>query len=321
MKTSWLVLLSLHLACLCLAGDVIVVTSTEEDGVSEPKVLEIYDFVTKSWRAVEKSEQAVPPGPSYRAESLRPGTARLVENHAVLQYELRNGLSMELASYPQTIEGSATLEYGDTFCLVGGYNTADRTLRSTVLCWNPLTPRKTNGTENASGGWVALPNMLVGRHQPGAVVMDGKLYVAGGYDTEHHRFLNSVEVFDDVSQKWYMVTGMKFPRAGLSLVSEGGRLYAMGGYRDYKYLDVVEEYDPLHDEWTTLSKMKLPRAKFGAVKRDGQIYVVGGRKGFRRGDQLGSVEVFSPQRNEWNELEASMSIIRGPVRATLVKDK
>jgi hypothetical protein len=60
-------------------------------------VLEIYDFESRSWRAIEKSSDPIPPGPQYRAESIKPGTARLVENHAVLEYELRNGLSLELA--------------------------------------------------------------------------------------------------------------------------------------------------------------------------------------------------------------------------------
>ena len=58
-----------------------------------------------------------------RAKSMRPGTARMIENHAVVQYELRNGLAMQLATYPPSLEGAATVEYGDTFCLVGGYNT------------------------------------------------------------------------------------------------------------------------------------------------------------------------------------------------------
>ncbi len=56
------------------------------------------------------------------------------------------------------------------------------------------------------------------RHLPGAVVMDGKLYVAGGYDPDSHTFLSSVEVFDDVSQKWYTVSGMGHERADLQLV-------------------------------------------------------------------------------------------------------
>lgn len=307
---------------LIAARDVIVVTSTDE--VDDTRVLEIFDIQTQEWRAVEKSEQPLAlKAASYRAESLRPGTARLVENHAVLQYELRNGLSMELASYPQSIEGAATLEYGDTFCLVGGFNQDTRELRSSVLCWNPLTPPQSvdpDGNSTESGGWIALPNMLMGRHQPGAVVMDGKLFVAGGYDTNEHRFLNDVEVFDDVTKKWYKVAAMNYPRAGLQLVTTGGKLFAIGGWRDHRYLDVVEEYHPLMNEWKVAPKLKTPRAKFGAVVTgEGQIYVVGGLKGFRRSDQLRTMEVLNPTDDVWNELETPMKIISGPTWATMVK--
>ena len=66
---------------------------------------------------------------------------RMIENHAVVQYELRNGLAMQLATYPPSLEGAATVEYGDTFCLVGGYNTESRKLRGSVVCWNPFRSR------------------------------------------------------------------------------------------------------------------------------------------------------------------------------------
>ena len=70
-SSRWLALL-LPLLPLCAAGgDVMVVTATDEP--EEPRVLEIFDFQTKEWRAVEKSQIPMLPGPKYRAESLRPG--------------------------------------------------------------------------------------------------------------------------------------------------------------------------------------------------------------------------------------------------------
>lgn len=131
-----------------------------------------------------------------------------------------------------------------------------------MLCWNPLTPRKNETDDSMSSGgavfifqyliiqlliddllsgWVALPNMTTARHQPGAVVMDGKLYVAGGYDTATHTFLNSMEVFDDISQRWYPMAAMDTPRAGLQLVAIGGRILAIGGWREREFLTTVEE--------------------------------------------------------------------------------
>merc|ERR1719270_2034718 len=61
-----------------------------------------------------------------------------------------------------------------------------------------------SSSRRRSSGWVALPEMTVGRFRPGAVVMDGKMYVAGGKDPVSHKDLDSMEVFDDVTQKWYL---------------------------------------------------------------------------------------------------------------------
>jgi hypothetical protein len=58
-------------------------------------------------------------------------------------------------------------------------------------------------------------------------------------------FSCSMEVFDDVSQRWYSVSPMNTARAGLQLVALNGRIYAIGGWKDHRFLDTVEEYDPL----------------------------------------------------------------------------
>ena len=53
-------------ACTMASHDVMVVTSTEESAAGEPRVLEIFDFQTHKWRAVEKSESSVTPSEFYR---------------------------------------------------------------------------------------------------------------------------------------------------------------------------------------------------------------------------------------------------------------
>ncbi len=128
-------------------------------------------------------------------------------------------------------------------------------------------------------------------------------------------------MFDDLTQMWYPVAPLKHPRAGLQLVSVGGKLYAMGGWHNHRYLDTVEEYDPLANVWSDRAKMPTPRARFGAVARGELVYVVGGRRGFRAADQLRTVEAFSPAKNEWAVADAGeLSIISGPVRATIIKE-
>ena len=87
--------------------------------------------------------------------------------------------------------------------------------------------------------------------------MDGKLYVAGGYDPLSHKFLSTVEVFDDVSQRWYKLPAMRQGRAGLGLAAVEGKLYAVGGYRDHQYLRSVEMYDPLGNGWKQVTPLQV----------------------------------------------------------------
>ena len=303
---------------------VMVVTSTEEHYDETPKVIEIFNFGTKTWRAVEKSmapEQLDETRNQRTAMLKRPGTARLVENNDVFQYELRDGMSRKLATYPEKVDGATVLEYGDTVCLIGGYDAIKKQVRHTVHCWNPLAMEiDLNGSNKTSSGWVALPPMISGRYRPGAVVMDGKMFIVGGYDPSTHEFLSSMEVFDDVSQKWYTGPNLNSARAALKLVALDGKLYAIGGWKGHKYVSSVEEYNILLNRWQQKGSLKTPRARFGAVTKDGNIFVVGGVKGFKNSDSLGSMEAYNPTQNEWVNVEPPMKVIKGPVRATIVND-
>ena len=60
--------------------------------------------------------------------------------------------------------GATVLEYGDTVCLVGGYDSQQRVVRRSVHCWNPLAMTAAPSSSGARpSGWVALPEMQHGR--------------------------------------------------------------------------------------------------------------------------------------------------------------
>ena len=75
-------------------------------------MIEVFDFNTRQWNAVEKidtdnlsSEESRKF--SYRATVQRlPGRARLVENNDVIEYTLSNGVSKKLADYPEEASGT-----------------------------------------------------------------------------------------------------------------------------------------------------------------------------------------------------------------------
>ena len=99
-----------------------------------------------------------------------------------------------------------------------------------------------------------------------------------------------MEVFDDVTKQWYSLPSLRHPRAGLGLAGAGGRLYAVGGWRDHRYTGQVEMYDPILDQWTVVASLQQSRGKHGLVSSQDNLYAVGGVSGFRQSDQLDTIE-------------------------------
>ena len=225
---------------------------------------------------------------------------------------------MKTADLPANVEAGAPFYYGDTLCLAGGYNTNTSQLLKDVVCWNPLAAEAESNSTTSQ--WVPLPPMKHGRYKAAAVVLDGKLYVAGGADSNTHEFMDSVEVFDDVSQQWYSVQPLQQGRAGHKMEAAGGKLYVMGGWRKNQFLDVVEEYDPILDTWTYKNKMPRPLAYFGSVVKNNEIYVIGGISGFRNRDEQNELKVYSPSRDVWANIQPPMTILKGKVEAVLASD-
>ena len=70
--------------------------------------------------------------------------------------------------------------------------------------------------------------MSTAREHHGAVVLGGKIYVAGG--SPSNIVGTSVESFDAATNQWTAVTPMNTRRVGHDLVSAQGKLFAVGGY-------------------------------------------------------------------------------------------
>ena len=289
----------------------VLVVSNIQDGTGDfdQPIVEVYDFLSRTWRLFEAENiQDTPRG----TIATKPHAARLINQDNLVELDLEDP-SVKLASLPPNVEGGATLYYGDTLCLAGGYNTKTSVLRKEVVCWNPLSP------QNISN-WVSIPPMTHGRYKAAAVVLDGKLFVTGGYNTITHEFMDSVEVFDDVTQQWYPVSPLlNGGRAGHKVEAVNGKLYVIGGWRKFQFLDEVEEYNPLLNKWTIKSKMPQPLAYFGSVVKNGQIYIVGGISGFRPSDEHNALRVYSPYKDVWADIQPPMSILKGKVTAVLTK--
>jgi kelch-like protein 10 len=58
--------------------------------------------------------------------------------------------------------------------------------------------------------------------------MDGKLYMAGGFDGNTH--FSSLRCYDPVDRRWTDRACMYYPRCYVSVCVLDGKIYAVGGY-------------------------------------------------------------------------------------------
>lgn len=88
----------------------------------------------------------------------------------------------------------------------------------------------------------AIESMQYGRYNYAGVILNGKIYVAGG-QSDNDTHLCSVECYDPADGKWTKISNMNHPRANFGLVEQNGMLYAMGAHKS------IERYDPVRDVW------------------------------------------------------------------------
>jgi N-acetylneuraminic acid mutarotase len=150
----------------------------------------------------------------------------------------------------------------------------------------------------ATGSWrTTLAPMPTARVDPAAGVVNGVLYVVGGFAWDAigrtiSGHFATVEAYDPATNSWTTVSPMPTARSGSAAGVINGILYVVGGWNDSGgILATVEAYDPVTDTWSTMDPMPTARNALGAGVIDGRLYVPGG--GGYAGT-LAMLEVFTP---------------------------
>lgn len=132
--------------------------------------------------------------------------------------------------------------------------------------------------------WATRSEMPTPKLEPGVAVVNGEVYVIGGYSGST---LSTVEEYDPATDTWTSKADMPTPRRAPVVAMVNNKIYAIGGmnYTDpdeVTYTFVTEEYDPATDTWT--SKTSIPAGTpfnsvlgnffMGGAAANGKIYVV-----------------------------------------------
>ncbi|XP_060879864.1 ring canal kelch homolog isoform X2 [Metopolophium dirhodum] len=150
--------------------------------------------------------------------------------------------------------GGQIIQYKDQ------YNSSIQYLKS-VECYYPSIDT-----------WKPVAEMCVPRIAAGVGVLDGILYVVGGYDgTNTHR---SAEAYQPSTGVWTTIPDMHFCRYYPGVTVLNGLLYVVGGCdKNTPSLDSAEFYNPNTNTWTMVTALlNVSRTFFGAVAIDRSRY-------------------------------------------------
>lgn len=214
-----------------------------------------------------------------------------------------------ISEQPTQRTGFATAVVEDKIYLIGGTPFQNRRGPyglSTVEVYDPK-----------NNSWERVADMPTPRTSTEATVINGTIYVCGGYNGIDNRavnlkFLDIVEAYDPKKDTWTRKQGMSVSRVDFGVGAVAGKIYSIGGSvhpLDRKpeapgRIDLVEDYDPATDTWVKRADMPTKRDGFGVGIVNNRIYAIGGG-GWPQvgagGPFLTIIEEYDPKINRWRQ--------------------
>lgn len=131
--------------------------------------------------------------------------------------------------------------------------------------------------------WKAVAPSPFKRVESPAVVVDGKLFLFGGF-TEELQASNQIDVYDPASDSWSRRKDMPTRLTHLNPAIDGPTIWFAGGFKGNHPGPVTAEvwkYDISSDSWTAGPPLPEPRAGGGLAVMKRQLHYFGGYKADR----------------------------------------
>ncbi len=138
----------------------------------------------------------------------------------------------------------------------------------------------------AQSDWEKLPDMPVGKWEAGTVLLDGKLYIMGGY-TQGVRSSKICHIFDPKDNSWTPIQDLPSGITHINMVLDGRTIWYAGGFKDgYKGHTISEvwSYDIDKDRFTAAPLLPETRGGGGLALVDRKLHYFGGNKSDRDTD-------------------------------------
>jgi N-acetylneuraminic acid mutarotase len=148
-----------------------------------------------------------------------------------------------------------------------------------------------------------------------AVVIDGKIYVAGGRPPRGADFA----AYDPAKDEWTALPDLPTQRNHLAAVAIGGKMYVAGGRFEGGFQspqsDAIEFYDPRTGTWSAGAPMPKPRGGVNAVAAYGCLHLFGGE--FTTGVHPDH-DLYNPVTNTWTSQPPMPTPVHGVTGAVFL---
>jgi N-acetylneuraminic acid mutarotase len=150
----------------------------------------------------------------------------------------------------------------------------------------------------------------------GLVVLEGNLYVVGGYSGPDNRPTDRLTVVNLATGTIRQAAPLPTPRGALAAAALDGRIHAVGGTTESSVRD-HDVYDPTTDTWSRAAPLRVPRNHLAAVAHQGLIFAFGGRD--ETSFTLDAAETYDPKRDSWTAI-APLPTGRSGIGAAVFED-
>jgi predicted secreted protein len=169
--------------------------------------------------------------------------------------------------------------------------------------------------------WTYKADMPTARGFTSGCVVDGKIYVIGGFPT-HYSVTTAVEMYDPATDTWTRMADMPSGRCGHATCTLDGKIYVFGGTSPDGYSSAKKNvylYDPQTDSWTQKADMPYANAFCGITVVNDTIYLIGGTTNLFS-PPISTVMAYDPVTESWTR-KADMPTARSSLSACVVNGK
>ena len=241
-----------------------------------------------------------------------------MESFAGEDWELKTQLHTERITF-------ATAVVGNKIYLIGG--TLYENVKPNKAVLGPYGIPTVEVYDTQTNTWQRVADMPTPRHDAKAAVVNGTIFVFGGWNAKENHALRkypvSVEAYNPRTDTWIPKQDMPVSRVEFDIGVVDGKIYIIGGAMRIggERIGRVDVYNPATDTWVKGPEMPTPRESLGVGVVGNRIYAIGGRgwPQVRLGPHLTVIEEYNPTSRQWQK-KSDMLDTRDSFAPVVVRD-